>query len=231
MQKILVVDDVEINRELLHNILKDDYIIEMAGDGEQAIQKLKENQGKIAAILLDLQMPKKDGFAVIADMKKNGWMPKLPVLVISGEYSVEVENQCFELGVSDFIHKPFESSIVKNRIRNTLELFAYKNQLEQKVEEQEEKLKRQHELIEKQAQKLRRTESFNRLMMEYRAAIREVETRLLVLNEEFSQEYNRNPFESIKSRLKTATSIYEKLERKGFPIAVESIREDRKSVV
>ena len=226
MQKILVVDDVEVNRELLHNILKDDYIIEMAGDGEQAIQKLKENQGKIAAILLDLQMPKKDGFAVIADMKKNGWMPKLPVLVISGEYSVEVENQCFELGVSDFIHKPFESSIVKNRIRNTLELFAYKNQLEQKVEEQEEKLKRQHELIEKQAQKLRRTESFNRLMMEYRAAIREVETRLLVLNEEFSQEYNRNPFESIKSRLKTATSIYEKLERKGFPIAVESIREN-----
>ena len=122
MQKILVVDDVEINRELLHNILKDDYIIEMAEDGEQAIQKLKENQGKIAAILLDLQMPKKNGFAVIGEMKKNGWMPKLPVLVISGEYSVEVENQCFELGVSDFIHKPFESSIVKNRIRNTLEL-------------------------------------------------------------------------------------------------------------
>ena len=61
--------------------------------------------------------------------------------------------------------------------------------------------------------------------MEYRSAIVEVETKLKVLNAEFSQEYNRNPFESIKSRLKSPESIYEKLERKGFPVTVESIRE------
>ncbi len=59
----------------------------------------------------------------------------------------------------------------------------------------------------------------------YRCAIMEIETRLKVLNEEFSREYKRNPFESIKSRLKTPESIYEKLERKGHPITVDNIRE------
>ena len=68
--------------------------------------------------------------------------------------------------------------------------------------------------------------SFNRLMMEFRSVIMEVETRLKVLNAEFSEAYNRNPFEAIKSRLKSPESIYEKLERRGFPVTVESIREN-----
>ena len=225
MQRILIVDDMELNRELLCNILKDDYMIETAEDGEQALKKLQEYQGNIQALLLDLQMPKIDGFTVIAEMKKNGWMQRIPVLIISSEHAIEIENKCFELGVSDFIHKPFESSIVRNRVKNTMELFACKNQLEQKVEKQEETLKKQYRIIQMQAEKLREAKPFNRLMMEYRSAIMEVETRLNVLNAEFSQEYNRNPFESIKSRLKTPTSIYEKLERKGYPVTVQSIKE------
>lgn len=99
MQRILVVDDVEVNRELLRNMLEDDYIVELAEDGEQAIHSLQEYHEETAAILLDLQMPKMNGFAVIEEMKQRGWMPKIPVLIISGDYSVEVENRCFELGV------------------------------------------------------------------------------------------------------------------------------------
>ncbi len=224
MQKILIVDDVEINRELLRNILKEDYMIEMAENGEEALLKLTVWNNGISAILLDLQMPKMDGFTVISQLKENGLIGKIPVLIISSEHAVEIENRCFELGVSDFIHKPFVSSIVKNRIKNTLELFACKNQLEQKVEEQEETLKKQHQIIQRQAEKLKESKPFNKLMLEYRAAIMEVETRLNVLNEEFSLEYNRNPFESIKSRLKSPTSIYEKLERKGYPVTMESIK-------
>ena len=159
-------------------------------------------------------------------MKQKGSLKKIPILVISGEYATEVESQCFEMGVSDFIHKPFESSIVKKRVRNTIDLFASKNKLEQKVEEQERTLKEQYEIIRIQEEKLRQEKSFRKLMLEYQAAIMEVETRLKVLNGEFSQEYNRNPFESIKSRLKSPASIYEKLERKGFPETVESIREN-----
>lgn len=216
--RILVVDDAEVNREILRDMLKDEYLVETAQDGEQAIIKLQEYLDETAALLLDLQMPKMDGFAVIEVLKKNGWLDKIPVLVISSEHAVDVENQCFSLGVLDFIHKPFEASIVKNRIRNTVELFARKNLLELKV-------KKQSQIIEMQAQKLRETESFNHLMMEYRCAIMEIETKLKVLNEEFSREYNRNPFESIKSRLKTPESIYEKLLRKGYPITIGNIEE------
>ncbi len=226
MQRILVVDDAELNREMLAEMLSSEYLIEMAEDGEQALQRLAEHPADTVAVLLDLQMPKKDGISVIAEMREGGFMQRIPVLIISGEQAVEIENQCFELGVSDFVHKPFVGSIVKNRIRNAIELFAYKNQLEQKVEEQEETLKKQYQIIRRQEEKQREEKPFNRLMMEYRAAIMEVETRLTVLNAEFSQEYNRNPFEAIKSRLKSPASIYEKLGRRGFPLTVESIREN-----
>ena len=225
MQRILVVDDMATNRELLREILEDDYSIETAENGENALIRLEEYREELAAVLLDLQMPEMDGFAVIDAMKENGWLEQIPVLVISIESTPEVENRCLEIGVSDFIHKPFDRSIVKNRVRNTIDLFAYKNSLEQQVEEQRETLRQQDRIIRIQAEKLKEAEPFNRLMMEYRFAIMEIETRLKVLNEEFSREYKRNPFESIKSRLKTPESIYEKLERKGHPITVDNIRE------
>ena len=226
MQKILVAEDSELNRELLCEILKEEYVVETAGDGRQALETRALHTGETAAVLLDLHMPKLDGFAVLKEMRKKGWLGRIPVLVISSEPAVAVENQCFDLGVSDFIHKPFESSIVKNRVRNAIELFTCKNQLEQKVEEQAQKLERQYEIIQRQAKKLREAKPFNRLMTEYTSAIMEVETKLKVLNAEFSQEYNRNPFESIKTRLKSPESISEKLERKGFPFTVESIQEN-----
>ena len=207
MQKILVVDDMEINRELLREILEEDYIVETTEDGEKALTVLRQRHNETAALLLDLRMPNKDGFAVLEEMRENGWINKIPVLIISGEHAVEVENQCFELGVSDFIHKPFEVSIVKNRVRNAIELSASKKRLQQTVEEQAQTLKKQSQIIQMQAERLSKAKPFNNLMMEYRSVIMEVETRLKVLNAVFSEEYNRNPFESIKSRLKTPESI------------------------
>lgn len=223
MQRIVVVDDAEINRELLHNILKDDYLIDMAGDGQEALQKLHRHQSDTAALLLDLQMPGMDGFSVIAEMKKDGLSGRIPVLVISDERAVEIEDRCFKMGVSDFIRKPFDVSIVRNRVKNAVELFTCKNQLERKVEEQNETLKKQYRIIQKQEEELKQAKPFNKLMMQYRSAIMEVETKLKVLNDEFSQTYNRNPFESIKSRLKTPESIYDKLRRKGYSITVKNI--------
>ncbi len=181
MQRILVVEDAQINRELLCEMLQDDYVVETAEDGEEALEKLALDGAGMAAVLLDLQMPKMDGFSVIEEMGKKGWIKKIPILVISGEYTVEAENRCFEMGVSDFIHKPFVDSIVKNRVRNALELFDCKNQLEQRVQEQEQTLREQYRIIQAQEEKLREAKPFNRLMMEYQAAIMEVETRLKVL--------------------------------------------------
>ena len=230
MQRILVVDDAELNRELLCDMLKDEYQVETAADGREALRFLDKYPREMAAVLLDLHMPNMDGYAVMAEMSKKEWLKKIPVLIISSELAVEAESRCLELGASDFIHKPFERAIVKNRIKNAMRLYTRKNQLERKVEEQAVMLRKQDQIIRIQAEKLKEAEPFHRLMLEYQAAIMEIETRLKILNAEFSQEYKRNPFESIKSRLKSPESIYEKLERKGYPVTVESIQENLKDV-
>ncbi len=225
MQRILVVDDVVINRQILHEMLMKDYIVETAEDGEQAIELLKKYQGDIAALLLDLQMPNMDGYAVLTWMNDMKWIETIPVLIISAERAVEIENYCFQMGVSDFIHKPFNSSVVRKRVDNIVELFSRKNGLEQQIAMQTKALEKQEQIIQLQTRRLKDTKLFNDLMMQYRSAMLEVEAKLNVLYAEFAQEYNRNPFESIKSRLKSPESIYEKLQRKGYPITVESIRE------
>ena len=87
-------------------------------------------------------------------------------------------------------------------------------------------MQKQLEIIQMQAKKLSEAKSFHKLMVEYRSVMREVESRLHVLSDMFSEEYKRNPFESIKCRLKSPESIYTKLEKKGFPATVESIQEN-----
>ena len=84
MQRILVVDDAEINRELLKDVLQEEYLVETAVDGEEALLWLEKTFESTAALLLDLNMPRLNGFAVLDEMEKRGWMGLLPVLVISG---------------------------------------------------------------------------------------------------------------------------------------------------
>ena len=105
--RILVVDDAQLNRELLQEVLRDSYLVDTALDGEQAIRRMEAEGENIAALLLDLQMPQMDGFAVLAEMNRRGWIGSIPVLIISGEFAPEIESRCFELCFSVFIHKPF----------------------------------------------------------------------------------------------------------------------------
>lgn len=153
--RVLIVDDVEINREILKEILQDEYKIMQAGDGEEALEIIEQNQADIAVVLLDLIMPKKDGYEVLEVLKKNRWLDNMAVLIISGESSVETEAKCFDYGISDFIRKPFDNNLVKQRVRNVVELFLYKNHLEDKIEEQTEVLRKQYKLLHKQAEELR----------------------------------------------------------------------------
>ena len=155
--KVLVVDDMELNRELLAEILKDEYDIAMAENGIQALEYLeRENQG-IAVILMDLIMPEMDGFEVLKIMKEKLWIEKIPVLVISGESSIKVEQECFEYGVSDFIHKPFDNVLVKKRVENVVNLFQYQRGLEHKVAQQTETLREQNQMLQLQAARLRQS--------------------------------------------------------------------------
>lgn len=155
--KVFIVDDMEINRDILTEILEDEYSVIEAADGKQALEILEKQHEEIAVMLLDLVMPEVDGFAVLKVMHEKAYTNKIPVLIISSETSVETERQCFEYGISDFIHKPFDSSLVKRRVKNVADLFMYKNELEEKVEKQTETLRKQYKLLLLQADRLQKS--------------------------------------------------------------------------
>lgn len=153
--KVLVVDDIEINREILADMLADDYDVVQAEGGMKALKILKEQHAEFVAVLLDLIMPEVDGFAVLEVMRNQKWIETTPVIVISGENSKEAETRSLGLGASDFIRKPFDQYLVKRRVKNIADLFSYKRSLEKKVETQTETLRKQYRLLQLQAEKIR----------------------------------------------------------------------------
>lgn len=155
-EKVLIVEDMEINREILVNILEDEYAILQAKDGVEAMKVIEEEKEDIVAILLDLVMPNMDGFEVMSKLREQGLMKKIPVLVISASNQPATEAKCLEYGVADFIGKPFDSSIVKKRVRNVAYYYVYKNDLEERVDEQTNRLRKQNKMLEEQATALRK---------------------------------------------------------------------------
>ena len=123
---MLIVDDEEVNRLLLGNIFNNDYIILEAEDGEQAWDILQENKDIISIILLDLMMPKMNGFDVIKHMQSDPATSQIPVIVLTSEKSMEVE--CLRLGAADFISKPYDMpEIIFARVDRTVRFFENKN--------------------------------------------------------------------------------------------------------
>jgi len=154
--KILVVDDMEINRIILTEIFYKEYEILEAENGKQALEQLDANYESIAIILLDIIMPEMDGYEVMSILSARNILSRIPVMLITGENSEEAEYKAYELGVSDVIHKPFNSSIVKRRVQNTIELYLHKNNLEMLIKRQTFKLEDQNKLLTEQAKKLRK---------------------------------------------------------------------------
>ena len=134
--KILIVDDAPINRMLLSEILSEQYDIEEAGNGVQAVALLERHAQDYALILLDIVMPELDGFGVLAHMHKNHWMDDLPVIMISSETTPSTIRRAYELGVSDFMGRPFDTEIVRQRVHNTILLYAKQRRLARIVTEQ-----------------------------------------------------------------------------------------------
>ena len=153
--KILIVDDIEINRELLAAILSDEYETIMAENGKKAMMLLEKLCDEVAVLLLDLNMSEMDGYAVLEELGKKPWGKNIATVIISGETTPQAENRCFELGVFDFIHRPFDNRLVKKRVRNAIDLYQYQESLEQKVEMQTEVLRKQNLLLRTQAEQLK----------------------------------------------------------------------------
>ena len=127
-QKILIVDDSKFNRDILKEILGEKYNYLEAENGNQAIQMIGENIG-IDLMLLDINMPQMNGFEVLKIMKRSQCIEETPVIMISSEESVDTMREAYEMGITDYITRPFDSVIVKKRVQNTLSLYANQNNL------------------------------------------------------------------------------------------------------
>lgn len=128
-QTILIADDIEINRALLADMLGSEFEILEAEDGAEAVSILKSRCSDIDLVLLDIVMPKMDGFEVLAVMNRNGWIKDIPVIMISSETSSSYIERAYELGVTEFINRPFDAWIVRRRVMNTLMLSGKQKKL------------------------------------------------------------------------------------------------------
>lgn len=155
-RSILVVDDNEINRGILGEIFKDKYNILEAGDGLEALKIMEENEGKLAAVLLDIVMPEMDGYQVLEEMgKRDNLNDVIPVLMITADTSTEAERASYQKGAADVIHKPFDPVIVDRRVSRNIELYDHKNNLESQIDDQTRVLKKQFIYLKKQEEKLK----------------------------------------------------------------------------
>ena len=135
-KKILIVDDSEFNRALLIDILGEQYHVEEASNGEEAIEILRQNPGGFSLVLLDIVMPGTDGFTVLEYMGKYRMLENMAVIMISSDDSDDNIKKAYELGAFDYICRPFDSTVVHHRVANTMLLFAKQNRLEDLVMEQ-----------------------------------------------------------------------------------------------
>lgn len=138
---ILIVDDIGINRAILCSLFEQDFCLLEAENGEHAVALARKYHERIAIILLDLNMPVKDGYQVLTELKDDVLLSELPVIIITAEDSTENEVKAFDLGASDIIMKPFEPHVVKRRVQNVIELNHRKLYQEQIIEEQAAKLR------------------------------------------------------------------------------------------
>ncbi len=107
-ERILIVDDSEMNRMILADMLEDQYEILEAADGAQGISILQQMSSQISLVLLDIVMPEMDGFEVLAVMNQKKWIEDVPVIMISAESMPSYVQRAYELGVTDYISRPFD---------------------------------------------------------------------------------------------------------------------------
>lgn len=146
-QKILIVDDEEVNRSILDIMFQTEYEVIQASNGEEAIAQIEKNKD-IVIVLLDIVMPVLDGFGVLDYMQSKNLLGELPVILITSETIRDSEEKGYSYGVADVIHKPFYVDIVERRTKNIIELYQNKHNMEVRLKEQEEELLAQQKVIQ-----------------------------------------------------------------------------------
>ena len=146
-EKILIVDDSELNRAILADMLGEEYDIVEAENGLEGVGILQKMGTELSLVLLDIVMPEMDGFGVLDTMHQNHWIDDIPVIMISAESGSSHIERAYELGVTDFIARPFDALIVHRRVVNTLLLYAKQKKLVGMVADQIYEKERQGNLM------------------------------------------------------------------------------------
>ncbi len=132
---VLIVDDSEMNREILREMLKDDYDILEAASGEDGLEAIRQHGELISLVLLDIMMPGINGFEVLSQMSRDGIIDDIPVIMISSEDKQEAVLNAYELGASDYI-SPFDIRVVRHRVSNIMHLYAKQRRLSSLLSQQ-----------------------------------------------------------------------------------------------
>ena len=135
-RSILIVDDSELNRALLTDMLEDDFDIIEAENGAEGIRILHEKELEISLMLLDIVMPEMDGFDVLAVMNQKGWIKSIPVIIISAETSSSTIDRAYDLGAVDYISRPFDERTVQHRVNSNFMLSLRQQEMSEMLSDQ-----------------------------------------------------------------------------------------------
>ena len=148
-KSILIVDDEELSRELLRQMFENEYDIIMAENGQEAISQVMENLDDIVCILLDLVMPVLNGYQVLQVLNAKKGTDHIPVVLITAQADTKVELACYSLGASSVVSKPYVAQVVRQNVNNIISFHQNMNNLENKVQEQKDKLRKKQEKLER----------------------------------------------------------------------------------
>lgn len=135
--KIIIIDDVELNRTILGEAFSKKYEVLEAQDGAEGLEKIFANEDELAAIFLDIIMPEMDGFSVLQELELRNLMRKIPLFIITTETTDYVVEKAYNYGVIDVIQKPFNLLIIERRVANIIELFENRNSIAQHIAEKQ----------------------------------------------------------------------------------------------
>lgn len=155
--KILVVDDLKFNRILLKNLLEGDYEIIEAENGQEALDIIADEKDNICAVMLDLSMPVMSGTEFLKIANKNNYIDLFPILVVTAEQEMDMVQECFDYGISDFIRKPVNTEFVKSRVDRLVQLYRDKNRFKQQAERSTSTVTNQYKMLQSQSTKLKET--------------------------------------------------------------------------
>ena len=144
---VLVVDDSDMNRFLLSQILLDDYNVIEACDGVEATQIIQDYFKELSIVLLDIVMPRMDGFGVLEFMNANDLIQDLPVIMISSMDEDSAIRRCYELGISDYVRRPFSADVVGKRVYNIVRLYQRQRNLQREIREQIEEREKNSRVV------------------------------------------------------------------------------------